>query len=412
MKKVLNLIVFSFFISFLFFNSCEKENVIDKPDEKKDTITTPKDSVDTQDSVVTPEFPELDNSIFLNKFGTAKRLAKILSKTDPNNLLVKGSVEISDEQIKEIKEFTDKLVAKSKNNTEKYSTIFKWVTANIKYKPADNRAYTVFKERKGICQGFSNLFKIMLLTQNIPALITNGTYVGVGGHAWTYVYLDGQWVVSDPTNKRGYKMEKMSLYKHLSPQRIDIIAFSDDNFDYTFYANQLAVVKVKKADSENLVLPVSVSGFRVTEFNPIVALPNKIKNIYLGKNIVSLGIDYSLGLQFHGENIEAIYVDPENKEFQTSNKIIYKKKNLQMPYHIPAKLKKIELLPIETVGKNTIYHHSDVIEIVFAKGTKKIEAYAVEDCPKLEKVYVPKDTQIDKDAFYKVNDIEIIRTEE
>ncbi len=403
MKKAIYVLSMGLFLSLFLLNSCEKDNEIKKP--------TPKDSVVT---VTTPEFPKMDNSIVLDSKKTFENLAQLLTKTNPEKIaLGKGRVEITDEQMEEIKVFTDKLVENAKNDIEKYQIIFKWVTTKIKYQGADNRPYTVFKERKGICQGFTNLFKIMMLTQKIPTFIANGYYVGVGGHAWNYSYFGGKWYVVDSTNKKGYRMSNFNSYKHLVPEQVEIALFSDDKFDYTYYDKQLTVVKVKKSESENLVLPVSISGFRVTGFNPIQKLPNEIKNIYLGENITSLGLeDNGLGLNFNAENIESIYVAPENKEFQSVNKIVYRKNNLNQPYYIPNKLEKIELLPIENVGKNTIYQHPNVVEIIFAKGTKKIGAYAVEDCPKLKRVYVPKETTIEEKAFFKVSDdLKIIRTE-
>jgi hypothetical protein len=40
----------------------------------------------------------------------------------------------------------------------------------------------------------------------------------------------------------------------------------------------------------------------------------------------------------------------------------------------------------------------------------RIEAYAVENCPKLRRAYVPEDTEIAPNAFYSVHpDFEIIR---
>ncbi len=314
MKKIIYIMTLGIFLSLFFVSSC-KEDKLDKPNKEKD-------------SEVTPKFPLMDNSIVLNDNKSNENLAQLLTKVIPaTTALGKGRVEIKDEQLKEIKEFTDKLVANAKNNTDKYKIIFKWVTSNIRYGNADNHAYTVFKNKIGVCQGYSNLVKIMLLTQNIPSFIANGVYVGVGGHAWNYMYLDEKWIIVDATNKKEYRIDNFNAYKHLKPAMIDIFLFSNKNFDYTFYNHHLTVVKVKNTEDKNLVLPVSIAGFRVTEFNPTYELPRQIKKLYLGENIVSLGIDNSLGLNFKGQNIEGIYVAPENKEFKSVNKILYKKNN-------------------------------------------------------------------------------------
>ena len=64
------------------------------------------------------------------------------------------------------------------------------------------------------------------------------------------------------------------------------------------------------------------------------------------------------------------------------------------------------------VEKNTIYNHYGVEEIYFPKGTKRIESYAIENCPKLKRVYVPTDAVVDEQALYKTpENVEIVRGE-
>ena len=80
--------------------------------------------------------------------------------------------------------------------------------------------------------------------------------------------------------------------------------------------------------------------------------------------------------------------------------------------YIPAAMKRIEMLPLETIGKNVIYNHNGVEEIVIPNGCKLIEPWAVENCPNLKKAYVPKETDVKKNAFYNVHpDFEIIYTD-
>ena len=74
-------------------------------------------------------------------------------------------------------------------------------------------------------------------------------------------------------------------------------------------------------------------------------------------------------------------------------------------------MKRIELLPTKTIGKNTIYDHNGVEEIVIAEGTTSMEAWAVEKCPNLKVAYIPESTQVHENAFYNVHpDFKIIRT--
>ena len=95
-----------------------------------------------------------------------------------------------------------------KNNYDKVKLIFNWIDRNIKrdnielYEP-----FLVLKEKRGDCQGISNLFLAMCSSLNIPARAAVGVIIrefkkGVfkyAFHQWTEIKLDGQWVFIDPT---------------------------------------------------------------------------------------------------------------------------------------------------------------------------------------------------------------------
>lgn len=78
--------------------------------------------------------------------------------------------------------------------------------------------------------------------------------------------------------------------------------------------------------------------------------------------------------------------------------------------YVPAAITRVEFPPVEVMGKNYFYVHNNVEELVFTKETKRLEAYAVENCPKLRVAYVPEGVEIEKDAFYNVaSNFQIIR---
>ena len=62
-------------------------------------------------------------------------------------------------------------------------------------------------------------------------------------------------------------------------------------------------------------------------------------------------------------------------------------------------MKTVELMPIEVIYKNTIYDHPGVEAIIFAPGTKRIENWAIENCPNLKVAYVPEDAEVAPNAF-------------
>lgn len=163
-----------------------------------------------------PDYPQPDGSVYLN--GTpSKSLVTLLKKTDLEQALVLGETNITEAQYQEIKDFTDDLVKDCTDDTGKYNAIFKWDSTNIVYDYAGNDPYPVFTSRWGICQGYSNLMKVMLLTQGIPVLVANGYCYGMG-HAWNYTYCGGKWIICDATNKGSFSADALSTYTHLSPK--------------------------------------------------------------------------------------------------------------------------------------------------------------------------------------------------
>ena len=109
-------------------------------------------------------------------------------------------------------------------------------------------------------------------------------------------------------------------------------------------------------------------------------------------------------------NVEYAHVDPKNTELRSYAGVVYLAW-APVPVYIPAAMKRLELMPMEKMEKNTIYNHNGVEEIVIAEGTTLLEAWAVENCPNLKVAYVPASTEVDSNAFYGVHkDFKIIRT--
>ena len=361
-----------------------------------------------------PSFAEPDKSTKLN--GTpAENLKAIFEATGPSIITSIGRMEITEEQYQEIAEFTTDLVKGKSSQTEKYREIFRWITANIKYGQSDPSPYAVFKNKLCVCQGYANLLTLMCHTQDIPAVVVNG-FVSLpnlyGGHAWAYTYLDNAWEVSDPTNGGSWKMSEVSKYTHLVPSEADVDIFADDCATYRYYDYAINVSEVT-ATSNSLVIPYSVGGFVIGSFNPSADLPETVTDVYIGENITTFGESYNMGLIDRGKHIQAIHIDEANPTMISHKGVVYRKNGDEKQlYYIPGGMRLIELLPMEKVEKNTIYNHYGVKEIYFPKGTKTIEAYAIENCPQLERVYVPEDADISSSALYNCPiDVEIIRGE-
>lgn len=379
-------------------NSCEEmTNIL--PDTRQDRVSGT--GAGESDYML---FAQDDGSVRLSG-SQAEQVKTLLDRIDPNVALAMGETRITDEQYREIKEFTDKNLAVPNDPVKTFHNIFTWIVNNISYDYADNDPYPVFIYRKGVCQGYANLLKVMCISQGIPTIIANG-YISYMAHAWNYVYLNGEWKVSDPTNSD-------CCNNSLEPESLDIIFHENDQFVYNYEFGHLNIKQVKTSDSF-LVIPFGVSGIQITSFNPVFDLPSPITEISLGRNIETLGEDYLfIGLKRYGQNIRKVMVDKENTELEEYGNIIYKKKT-EIPYYIPLAVERIEMKAIEVVDKNFITNIPGLVEIVFAKGTKRINSYAVDYCAKLKKAYVPHDIEIiAEDAFTNVSEhLEIIRYEE
>ena len=363
------------------------------------------------------EYPKKDKSMYLNANATAWSVWKILEKFDPQRALSLGETEITDAQYAEIKQFVDTQL-KDETQYKTYRNIFNWIWKNLKYANSDGMAYLnpydVFQYKTCICQGYANLLKTMCLTQNIPCFIANGWLSTIGGHAWNYVYADNTWYVSDPTNNGEYEASKTSSYLDtLIPQRLDLTLFEDDQFTYNYQDNHLNVASVKPSVTTNfVVVPWSVGGIRITSFHPTEALPSCVQQLYLGANITTFGNDNATStLSTFTQNVVEVNVDPTSTQLSSYKGVVYQGTDGVSPYFIPGGITRLEMRPMKVIDKNVITWLDNLEELVVADGTERIEAYAVEGCKNLKRIYVPTSVSyIDPDAFYNCGNPEIIRT--
>lgn len=366
-----------------------------------DPGTDPEPSV-TPEPTPTAGFPQPDGSPEWYMTDKAQNLGRLLLKIDPAQALSRSMYdELTDDQFNTIKATADAICKDCKTDADKISALNDWVYVNIQYGEADNRPWAVFQNRIGICQGKADLFKVMLLTQRIPAVTVNGWY-NSAGHAWTYAYDGANWYVCDPTNTTGkILMTNYSKYGHLKPDMADIPIFDDADCTYNYYEGYLNVCAVKRAAAD-FVVPFGKEGFRVCSFNPSSDLPATVRNIYIGSNIKTLG-ENIVGLRYHSTNDEACYVDPYSPYFSSYGGVVYKRNEysgLDEVFYIPTRLTTLRLKPMEKVEKNTILDLKSIEVIIFAEGTKTLEPWAIESCPALRTVYVPKDCNVMENALY------------
>lgn len=322
------------------------------------------------------------------------RLWYILSKMNADDYKIRGTLNITDDQFNEIAAFTEKLVGNSAKDT--LTTIFEWVNKNLEYGNEGIDPYEVFKGKKTNCQGYSNLMRTMCLSQDMPVIGING-WLGDQGHAWIYVYFNGKWWVCDALNNYIFSIEQTSKYENLLiPLMTDIPLFEKDGFVFNFNEG-LNICEIKGL-RESVVLPEKMLDMNVSGVVLEKDLPASVSDLTLSRYTSKIS-HYDVGLVNHAPNLENIRVAAGNKSFEAFEGVLYQLDfNNAYPYFIPGKMKVIKLKSIPNVGKGLIYNHQVVEEIYFT-GTKTIESYAVEYCPNLKNVYVPKGTDIQEHAF-------------
>ena len=356
-----------------------------------------------------PGQPQEEGVLTLEGSG-ANKLYQLLTKADPvKQCMSRQSVHITEEQFAEIAAFTAKLTDGSASATNKYRRIFNWVSEHIKYDHQGGHSqdpYDVFVNKLAICQGFSNLMKVMLLSQEIPAILVNGFLESTGGaHAWVYCYADGKWIVSDPTNKYDSPdAKKVADYEHVLNPVMAEIQFEQDGFVCDFNGANFNLASIKKEEA-SVTIPDQVCGITVSGFIPQKDLPASITEINLGNHVVSLGSKEmgNILLTEHGKNLKSVLVGPANMALEVYGGAVYQKlDDSNLPYFVPPMVEELRLKPLQKLEKGTVFGFSRLKHLFIADGVKEIEPYAVEQCDALEVIQLPASfdmSTLPKDAF-------------
>ena len=125
-----------------------------------------------------------------------------------------------------LKKLAETITAGCTTNKQKADAIDSWLNRNIYY-DVNTSAYAsdTFYRRTGNCLSYANLMQFLLRSLGIPAVVGDGwrgdmktstvDLMNYEGHAWCFVYLDGEWVLYDPlwisggTTDRDYMAENI-----------------------------------------------------------------------------------------------------------------------------------------------------------------------------------------------------------
>lgn len=355
---------------------------------------------------------DINSNKYYNDPACAVDVALLMAMANPDNAAGLNGVEITSTQMEEIGKFVDeKIVTADMSEVAKTKAILKWVHNNVSYDWVDNSAYAVFKNRKGVCQGYSNLMNVMLHTQGIRCVNANGFMANVGGHAWVYVYADSEWYVSDPTNtpNKIWTMSQVDTYKNtLQPWTIDMPLSEDSLYVYDWRDKLFCIREVKSPGKQTMSIPFGAMGYRLTGFDPIDGIGENVREFYISTNIRSIG-DYAYGLTNNGTNLENIYVwNDKNHLINDYDGCIYtvsyssstKVTTYTELKYIPGQKKSIKVAPMKVATKNIVYGQKNIEEVWFDKATLTYENSCIEACPNLHLIYIPKGSKVDTDAFY------------
>jgi hypothetical protein len=228
MKRLLNILIFLALVGagtyYLFNKNMKVRTYIssllntNKQDKNGDSLSSPilankKNKHSTKKKI--PKTPKPDEFFFVDKY--AKKAPKQYEK--------------------DISTLAQYLIKPAKSDIEKVRALFTWVATHVKY---DDNAYNssnypdysaenVLKNKKAVCEGYSNILKALCEAAGLEAEKINGYAKGYGykigdkftdtDHAWNAVKVDNNWRLFDATWASGFGTNKNG--KLISTSRFD-----------------------------------------------------------------------------------------------------------------------------------------------------------------------------------------------
>jgi transglutaminase/protease-like cytokinesis protein 3 len=199
-----------------------------------------------------------------------------------------------------IPQLTYKLTDRYKDPVLKTRAIYTWIAYNISYDcPAfhspsriKGEAIDVFKSRKGVCEGYANLFREMCSLASVQCVTVDGYARNMSetigeelevNHTWNAVRINEEWKLIDATWGSGYTDKKVKVFTQLN----DSYFFADPSkFVFNHYPKletwKLAKTRLSKKEFFNN--PTIGNGyfiFGIAGFKP----ENGIIKVKAGKQV-------------------------------------------------------------------------------------------------------------------------------
>lgn len=132
----------------------------------------------------------------------------------------KVALQIEEEQTRSTQTIADYININFTSQSDKARAIFIWVARNVQYDLANMFAIDFYakkeeiidrtiKTRKGICQGYAEVFHDLCQKTGLTSCVVEGYtqqngFVDFIPHAWCAAMIDGEWYLFDPTWGSGY----------------------------------------------------------------------------------------------------------------------------------------------------------------------------------------------------------------
>ena len=154
---------------------------------------------------------------------------------------------------------TKKLTKPFSHDIEKVRAIYDWIANNIEYDYVNFRNKTVtsiqvqpesvYKDRKAVCAGYSNLFKSMLDLCNIESEVVSGyarndietIFINESNHAWNSVKINNKWYLFDATWARDTLNNKVNYFYFQTDPKIFILNHYPTDYHWSLLRTKISL---------------------------------------------------------------------------------------------------------------------------------------------------------------------------
>jgi hypothetical protein len=193
---------------------------------------------------------------------------------------------------------TKKITKPFPNDIEKVRAIFDWIADNIEYDYVNFKnntttsiqvqPETVYKERKAVCEGYSNLFKLMLNLCNIESEVISGyarvdietIFLNESNHAWNSVKINNRWYLFDVTWARDTLNKKVDYFYFQTDPKIFILNHYPSDYHWS-------LLRTKYSLDDFMKFPVYTNLFHDLNFTKAIS---KQGNFKAQKDTVTINI--------------------------------------------------------------------------------------------------------------------------